>query len=148
MCERFQHGEINSVIKTVMHSIDPHMQRFYSTFFACLITSSPACADGGVSALGYILDVVLLFIGAIGLFIILVMCMIIAAQKDKPGTSIATRIGIGLAIAYLGLAAFFFAVSSQSPYWLLPAFTGGGTFVLLLAYAFRLNSEPREQIPE
>lgn len=140
----FRDGNVNLVIKMVMHAKDQRVHRFYSTLCVYLIASSPACADGGISALGYVLNVFLLFIGALGLFIILLMCIIITSQKDKPGTSIGTRIGIGIAIAYLFLAAFFFATSSQSPFWLVPAFTGGGTFALLLVYMFRLKSEPRE----
>lgn len=118
------------------------MRRYNAAFFVCLITSAPACADGGIAALGGILDFFLLIIGAIGLFIILLMCVIIASQKDKPGTSIATRIGIGLAMAYFGLAGFFFVMSSESAFWWVPAFTGGVTFLLLLVYMFRLKSEP------
>ena len=126
----------------VTQSDDRHPRGFYAAFFACLITSASAWADGGIAALGGILDAFLLFIGAIGMFIVLLMCVIIVSQKDKPGTSIATRIGIGIAMAYFGLAAFFFVMSSESAFWWVPAFTGGGTFVLLLVYMFRLKSEP------
>jgi RsiW-degrading membrane proteinase PrsW (M82 family) len=120
------------------------MRRIYSVLSICLLATSAARADGGISALGGILDMFLLMIGAAGLFIILLMFSIIGAQKDKPGTSIGTRIGIALAVAYVFLAAFFFAASSESSFWLVPAFTGGGTIALLIVYMSRLRDQPAE----
>ena len=118
------------------------MRKYYSALGFFLLAASPAQADGGIGAIGAILDMFLLMIGAGGLFIIMLMFAIIGAQKDKPGTSIGTKTGIAIAVAYVLLAAFFVAVSSESPFRLIPAFTGGGTIALLCAYMYRLRDKP------
>ena len=118
------------------------MRKYYSAFFVFLLAATAARADGGISALGGILDMFLLMIGAGGLFIILLMFAIIGAQKDKPGTSIGTKTGIAVSVAYVFLAAFFFAASSESPFRLIPAYTGGGTIALLCVYMYRLGDKP------
>jgi len=118
------------------------MRKYYSAFLFFLLAATAARADGGISALGGILDMFLLMIGAGGLFVILLMFAILGAQKDKPETSIGTKAGIAVSVAYVFLAAFFFAASSESPFRLIPAFTGGGAIALLCIYMYRLGDEP------
>ena len=118
------------------------MRKYYSALLFLLLAATAARADGGISALGGILDMFLLMIGAGGLFVILLMVAILGAQKDKPETSIGTKAGIAVSVAYVFLAAFFFAASSESPFRLIPAFTGGGAIALLCVYMYRLGDEP------
>ena len=118
------------------------MRKHYSAFFLLLLVATAARADGGISAIGAILDMFLLMIGAGGLFVILLMFAIIGGQKDKPRTSMGTKTGIAVSVAYVLLAAFFFAASSESPFRLIPAFTGGGTIALLCVYMYRLGERP------
>ena len=117
------------------------MRRYYSAFFLFLLAATAARADGGISALGGILDMFLLMIGAGGLFVILLMFAIIGAQKNKSGTSIGTKTGIAVSVAYVFLAAFFFLASSESPFRVIPALTGGGTIALLCVYMYRLGDK-------
>lgn len=80
----FRRAGAASAIMLVLGPGEQRMRKYCSAFSLCLLAPGAAWADGGIGALGGVLDMFLLMTGAGGLFIVLLMFAIIGAQKDQP----------------------------------------------------------------
>lgn len=106
--------------------------KFLGTFMTLMsLVSAPlaARADGGIGALGGMLDALLVFISVIGLFLGLLLGLAISDRRRATQSSFGQKTIVALNVTYALVALFFFAASEASA---AVTFTGG-TVALIVA---------------
>lgn len=101
-----------------------------------LITAESAVADGGISALGAMLDGLLLLIGFVGLPVIAMMLWAVGRRGTRDRIAIGTGIVLALTAMYVLCALFFYLVAMDRPYAKFPGAMAAATAALLLVFAF------------
>ena len=101
---------------------------------AAVTASELALADGGISAIGALLDVMLLFLGIVGIVVIPMMLGTTASLARNERVTIGAGFVLALAILYVPIAGFFALAGSESSYFWIPAVTGIAVLVLIIRF--------------
>ena len=102
-------------------------------FFLLTVTST-AYADGGISSLGALLDMLLLFVGAIGLVIVPMVISAIRARRSTGEVSKASRVFLGIAYLYVLFAVPVYFASQTSEFAKFPGFLAAALISLICVF--------------
>ena len=111
--------------------------RVWSSFLLILVLSLPAYADGGLSALGGLLDMLLLFVGVIGLPVVALMISIVSSGRNNGHSNTKTTVILVISWLYVVCALLLYVVAQTREFAKFPALVAVSVVALHLIFSIR-----------